>query len=154
MVSEPPFTMVFQLFYLGYIADLTMPGKVSKPRHKYLLCQRCLRVVLAFQPFTLYKKSKARYTSLSLSQKKTSLPCRRVKMPPIKVLWDTCIFVSCIILTLFNYTNYACMLAEQLNISETGLSLQCYAFTLVYIMARSLTSSLSRVGCATIHWPM
>ena len=48
----------------GTAADLTMPGKVSKPRHKYLLCRRCLRVVLAFQPFTPHKKSKAHYTSL------------------------------------------------------------------------------------------
>ena len=46
-----------------------------------------------------------------------------------EALTDIYICELCYFDILLNHTIYACMLAEQLNISETGLPLQCYAFT-------------------------
>ena len=43
--------------------------------------------------------------------------------------WEIYICELCYSDILFNYTIYACMLADQLNIFETGLPIQFYAFT-------------------------
>ena len=49
---------------------------------------------------------------------------------------STKIYELCYSDIIFNYTIYTCMLAKQLNISATGLALQCYAFTQLVLIGK------------------